>query len=475
MHRSLPQDWIDGVLHTLNVVSDLGGKGNIPHTSLCIYRQKPSVKSRKTKNLQWRFLPEKTDDPRPFAGKTNRGQGKRLYIEGTCGTTDPFEAVKVAITASQEKWSELHRTVEAQEVEKDFALTVYWERWYARAEHHPRSNQRRWLSDKQNLWNGTTGIGLQLWATTKRVERITHHDFLEFFLLVTKHCQAKGTTGEETKRQYKTLIRHLFKEARGDFPGITCPEFPEIKKQVHQKRHFTHKEWEQLVGVVTELSSGASRKSLTKKEYLDLYWTPTNRQNQRNWVDLYDALHLQWFFYLRSLDAPRLRSEWFSERQTDEGPQIVCFLEKVKGDRNKHETFAYRPDALENISRILKRKPTGWLNFPHIKRDEGSENESNVGETLNFLLKKACEKAGISIKGIDWTTCRHTAFRLTLEDFPELGTTQHIRDFAENGHTSSEMLDQRYLRFIQREATAAKARATIKPGKWSLVKRIEMD
>jgi hypothetical protein len=37
------------------------------------------------------------------------------------------------------------------------------------------------------------------------------------------------------------------------------------------------------------------------------------------------------------------------------------------------------------------------------------------------------------------------------------------------------MLDQRYLRFIQREATAAKARATIKPGKWSLVKRIEMD
>jgi len=170
-----------------------------------------------------------------------------------------------------------------------------------------------------------------------------------------------------------------------------------------------------------------------------------------------------------------LRSEWFSERQTEEGAQIVCFLEKVKSDRDKHETYAYRPDALENIRRVLKRKPKGWLVFPYIKRKEGSESESNVGETINFLLKKACEKAGISTKGIDWTTCRHTAFRLTLEEFPELGTFQYIRDFAENGHTSSKMLEETYLRFIQREATATKARAAIKPGKWSLVKRISLD
>ena len=113
------------------------------------------------------------------------------------------------------------------------------------------------------------------------------------------------------------------------------------------------------------------------------------------------------------------------------------------------------------------------LNFPHIKRTEGSENESNVGETINFLLKKACEKAGISTKGIDWTTCRHTAFRLTLEDYPELGTTQYIRDFADNGHTSPKMLEERYLRFIQREKTAAKARAAITPGNWSMIRRVE--
>ena len=183
-------------------------------------------------------------------------------------------------------------------------------------------------------------------------------------------------------------------------------------------------------------------------------------------MDLYDALHLEWFFYLRSEDAPRLRSEWFSERLTDKGePLVVCFLEKTKGDRDKHDTYAYRSDALGKVRRILKRKPKGWLNFPHIKRTEGSENESKVGETINFMLKKACEKAGISTKGIDWTTCRHTAFRLTLEDYPELGTTQYIRDFADNGYTSPKMLDERYLRFIQREKTAVNARAAITPGK----------
>jgi hypothetical protein len=361
-----------------------------------------------------------------------------------------------------------------REVEKQHVLSVYWERWYAKAEQEPRNNRSRWLSDKRNLWNGTTGVGVQPWATVKSVEAITSNDFLEFFRLVRENCEAKGNSGEETRRQYKTLIRNLFKEAKADFPALSCPEFPAIKKTVRQKRHFTHQDWEQLVRTVTELSGGAARRTLTPAEYLELPWTPTNRQNPRNWVDLYDALHLQWFYYLRSEDAPRLRSEWFSEQLTEQGePQVICFLEKTKGDRDKHDTYAYRPDALENIRRILKRKPKGWLNFPHIKRTEGSENESNVGETINFLLKKACEKAGISTKGIDWTTCRHTAFRLTLEDHPELGTTQYIRDFADNGHTSQKMLEERYLRFIQREKTAAKARASIAPGKWSMVRRVE--
>jgi hypothetical protein len=61
---------------------------------------------------------------------------------------------------------------------------------------------------------------------------------------------------------------------------------------------------------------------------------------------------------------------------------------------------------------------------------------------------------------------------LTLEEYPELGTSRYIRDFAENGHTSPEMLHERYLRFIEREATAKRAQAKIKPGQWSMVKRV---
>ena len=240
MSRSLPQNWIDGTLHSLNLVRDLGWTGAIVHPSLSVFRQKPSAKSRKTKNLQWRFLPETADDPRRFKGRTNRGQGKRLSIEGTCGTTDPWEAVTIAVAASQERWRTLHQQLEQLQREQSQALSVYWERWYAHAEQQPRSNRNRWLSDKRNLWNGPIGIGLQPWATTKTIERISSNDFLEFLLIVRKHCEAQGLSVDDTRRQYKVLIRHLFMEARADFPALTCPEFPVIKKHARKSGTSDH-------------------------------------------------------------------------------------------------------------------------------------------------------------------------------------------------------------------------------------------
>jgi len=161
MSRSLPQNSIDGTLHSLNVVRDLGWAGAIVHPSLSVFRQKQSAKSRKTKNLQWRFLPETADDPRRFKGRTKRGQGKRLSIEGTCGTTDPWEAVTIAVAASQERWRILHQQLEQQQREQNQSLSVYWERLYAHAKQQSRSNRNRWLSDKRNLLNGLIGIGLQ--------------------------------------------------------------------------------------------------------------------------------------------------------------------------------------------------------------------------------------------------------------------------------------------------------------------------
>lgn len=164
------------------------------------------------------------------------------------------------------------------------ALSIYWGRWYAKADQEPRNNRTRWLSDKRNLWNGTTCVGVQPWATVKSVEAITSNDFLEFFRLFSENCEAKGNSGVETRWQYKTLIRNLFKKAKADFPTLSCPEFPAIKKSVRQKRHFTHQELEQLVRDAADLSGGAARRSLTAEEFRETALDP-DEPPERSQVD----------------------------------------------------------------------------------------------------------------------------------------------------------------------------------------------
>ena len=460
MARTLPQDWLDGSRKSLSISRDLGLRGDYPST-LVLYRVS------KTKNLEWRYLPAEEEDPRPFAGRTNQGKGKRKYETGSTGIDDPWAAGKAAISASIARRQQRLRELEGQQVDREHALSAYWETWIATQESQPRNNATRWLRDKRLLWSGTTGIGHQSWATLKSVESITYQDFANFFNIISQHCLAKGLSGDESKRQYKTLIRNLFKEARKDYPNLRCPEFPEITRQIAQVVHLTHDEWNALLEQIVNLSGGTALQELSATEYKQLEWTARNKKNQRNWVDLYDALNLEWFYYLRSEDAPRLRSEWWK----DTGDQVICYLEKTKGNRDLHDTYAYRPDAHSNTRRMLMRKPSGYAIFPWIPRQERSENQSNVGETINELLRIACKACGIS-KRIAWTNIRHTAFRLTLEEYPELGTSRLITDFAENGHTSPDMLHERYLRFIEREATAKKAQAVIAPGKWSLVKRV---
>jgi hypothetical protein len=53
-----------------------------------------------------------------------------------------------------------------------------------------------------------------------------------------------------------------------------------------------------------------------------------------------------------------------------------------------------------------------------------------------------------------------------------LSSPPDIYAFAQNGMTSAEMLQRTYLRFIEEEATAKRARAQIRPGDLSMVKRV---
>ena len=98
-----------------------------------------------------------------------------------------------------------------------------------------------------------------------------------------------------------------------------------------------------------------------------------------------------------------------------------------------------------------------------MNRPEGNLAESNVLKNLNFLLKIAMDKylPDFPKSESKWTTIRHTAFRLTLEDNPQLGVQPHINSFAENGRTSSAQLRDTYLRFIELEKTALDSREVI--------------
>jgi hypothetical protein len=226
---------------------------------------------------------------------------------------------------------------------------------------------------------------------------------------------------------------------------------------------------------VVDLSLDTARQLLDPDEYLELEWCKSNRLNQRNWVDLYDALLLEWFFYLRAEDMYRLKSEWFK----DQGNRtVVCNLETTKKDRPIHQTTHYRNDGYRFWERLKMRKPSGYLVLPQIERPAGNPADSPVLKTLNYLLKHVMERTfgdEFPASGRKWTTIRHTAFRLTLEEDPGLAIPPKINSFADNGHTSPDQLRNTYLRYIDAERTARESRQTIGEGTWTMVKRTDQD
>ena len=456
MAKDLPEEWTNGTLNTLYVVRDLGLKKSGVPADLRIKRKKGKT----TSVLYAEYLPSEADDPRPHAGRTRSGKGRRITRESSTGTKDPFQPGRRAIEWVLEDQRQAREKKEQQEQDEHHNLHAYWEGYFAK-ESSERASTRgfaRWKRDESLKWEGEGyGIKHQPWSN-KPVDRINTLDLEDYWsVLDQRRTPTNDMSG--TKKQQKTLIRKLLTEARTDFPHLRIHDFPEITSQKQQVRHLTRKEWDLLLKKAVELSEGAARKNLSVSEYQDLQFSKANNQNQRNWVDLYDCLNLMWFFYLRAEDLPRIRAEWFQ----DKGEEIVCFLEITKGDRDKQETRNYRQDALENWRRMNQRRPKGFLVFPHTKRSAGETN-STLKRTWNLLLRTALDACGIPSDGMTMTNIRHTAFRLTLEEAPELGQEPGIHAFAANGLTSAEMLRATYLRFIDEEATTKRTRAKIKPG-----------
>jgi len=419
---------------------------------------------KKSRYIKARFQPEIDEDPRPFQGCCNGGKGRRLWFIGkSMQTTDAEVAFKRAIAWAKTELTQTPSAITEQE-QRRHSLHHYWERYFHRecTLRETKRNFKDWKRNNLRMWSAEGyGISNQSWAK-KSAEQITKNDFKEYFALLERRARANnGTNGSGIKGDFKTLILNLLALAEDDFVGHAFPSFPAISKQKKQVRHLTHDEWKLLLRTVFELGEGKEAITWNPLEYKSLDWSPNNRQNVRNWVDLWDALNLEWFFYLRAEDMYRLRSEWFKE--TQEG--WFCDLETIKKDRPIHRTTHYRKDAGKFMKRLLQRKENGYLIFPHIQRPVANEANSHVLKTLNFLLKKVMETClpDFPKEGMKWTTIRHTAFRLTLEDDPSLGVPPKINAFADNGHTSPQQLRDTYLRFIDLERTAMEAREKIEP------------
>ena len=149
------------------------------------------------------------------------------------------------------------------------------------------------------------------------------------------------------------------------------------------------------------------------------FFVVSQSRSIRNWVDVFDAINLQWYFYFRAEDMYRLKAEWF--RKTEDG--WICDLETTKKDRPKHSSTHFRPDAEKFMDRLLQRKPSGYLIFPDMERPKDNAADSRVLKKLNILLKAALQEClpEFPVADCKWTTLRHTAFRLTLEDDSTLG------------------------------------------------------
>ena len=405
------------------------------------------------------WMPEKEDDYRV----TNK---KRTPLESSTGTADVRQASLNAITWVKEKQKEcLLKITELVEV-KTKCLAHYWEIHFDKfaAGRSIRNSATKLLRDEKNKWYSPT-YGIEKEKFSKiRVDQITRQHLEDYFL----------TLKQGMKSQQKTLIRSLFSYAESDFVGHTFPTFPKISKvQTEQVKHFDFDEFECLMKTINELSNGAARSPLSFEEYSNLDSNPFNRKNQRNWVDLYDAIWVNYFWFLRSQDTQRLKIEWFTEDIKNQ--EFVCRNQEPKSDRRIEDTRNLKSDAYGFFKRLLnRREKNGWLIMPFTKRQNEGGQENQVTRNLNFILKIAVKEClpNWNLDDVTMTTIRHTSFRHHLEDDMTLGTYPKIIAFAKNGLTSPKMLQERYINYISRERTLRDSKKNMRSSDYSLVQKV---
>lgn len=382
---------------------------------------------------------------------------KRRPFEVSTRTDDPRQASLFAISWVKEKQVKVIEKKTSVEDIKCTSLEYYWNIHFENkvASWEDTHSRTKLIRDEKNKWFSLTyGIEKEDWSKIK-ADEINGYQIEEYMKTLSKGIQS----------QQKTVLKSLFKLAEKDFTGHQFPSFPKIRgTQDKQVKHFELEDWNLLMNTIDELSSGAAKSELSYAEYMNLDFK-YRRENQRNWVDLYDAMFVNYFWFLRAQDTERLRIEWFREDKNNK--EYICTNNEPKSYRKIEDTISLNIGSFDFFKKLLKRRKnnSGWLTMPHITRESEGGPENKVGNDLNFLLKKAVEKClpDFPIKECDFTTIRHTTFRHHLEADPSLGDQTRIVWFAKNGLTSPEMLYKTYLQYISRASDLRKSKDKIKP------------
>ena len=441
----------------------IGKRTDFP-ANLCLVRKVYS------ENIYASYLPDLEEDTRIRKKDKSGKKKKRRSIIKSTGETNPKFAAQYAINWVKEKQIELAQNVLTVEDNISYSLAHYWEIYFPKfqEEKKNRISADQLIRDERNKWfSEKIGINKEEFAH-KNLKLITKLDLHNYF----------QTLKVGTQKDIKTLINKLWNEAQLQnselYVGHNFPSFPKIKSNNgKQVIHFRSNDWELLVNCINQLSGGVARQNLSIEEYENLEFKTCTRDNQRNWVDLFDALWVNYSFFLRSQDLHRLKIEWF--RKDLKHREFVLMHPTPKSDRKIKETRNIRDDAFDFMLRLMNRRSdNGWLLFPSYKRQCEGGAENKVMRNMNFLLQIAVEKClpEFSLKDANVKAIRHTSFRHHFEDDPILGDPDKIRMFAENALTTPEMLQSTYLDYINREETLRGSKKKMRKSNYSLTNRV---
>ena len=469
----LPDDWT-----TIRIQDYWNVRGQISG-DLRLRRRKDSP------NIQGEFLPLPEEDPRPNQGRGNNG--KRLTIRNSLRTSDPSTAAEKAVEWNKQVLNKNKILVEEGADDSEFSVEAYFQKWFAEEsrtrEKDTTQNFQRWKNDNQSFWDlnfvqptfdsdgnilyDPSWIKKHISKATKR-----HLKNVEQKIEIRVVEKTKGKkTGTGTKEQAKTLWNKLVEKAELDIDGHAFPTFPKFDIDITPEcSHLRVGQFKAVLDYIISASNGACTQSLTEDEYYNLPHKFQNKLSPRNWVDFYDAVMVQWFFFTRSQDMKRITPQMFSVVEGDEDKVIFRIKGKTGLDK---ETENYRDGATTVINKILKRKGNlEYLVFPDVDR---STQKSGVDKKLNQLLKHAINEVCPEYRGdMDWTMMRHTTFRLTFEEDEDLQSGKRLTEFARNAHTSVAMLEKHYLKPLRDAKAASKSREKIGLGRWGkmyLIKR----